>query len=79
MFLTGGGEGAEEKGKAKEVKEKKKDGSKGGDFRRRIDKSCWETEASLQSLQAQPRDRKGTGDGDRRALWEPQLNPSLMA
>ena len=26
MFLTGGGEGAEEKGKAKEVKEKKKDG-----------------------------------------------------
>ena len=79
MFLTGGGEGTEEKGKAKEVKEKKKGGSKGGDFRRRINQSCWEIEASLQSLQAQPRDRKGTGDGDRCALWEPQLIPSLMA
>ena len=78
MFLTGEGEGTEEKGKAKEVKEKKKGGSKGGDFRRRINQSCWEIEASLQSLQAQPHDRKGTGDGDRCALWEPQLIPSLM-
>ena len=51
-FLPGEGEGAEEKGK--EVKEKKKGGSKGGDLGRRTKQSCWETKPPSSNYKPSP-------------------------
>ena len=68
----------EGKGKAEKGKEKEKGGRKGGDVGKRTKQPCWEAEAFSLSLRAQHHDGKGMGDGSRRALWEPQLNHSLM-
>lgn len=69
----------EGKGKAEHGKEKERGGGKGGDAGKRTKQPCWEAEAFSLSLRTQHHDGKGMGDGSRRALWEPQLNHSLMA